>query len=124
MVLLHGHQGQAEVVLTEAQGAHGGLHGDGVALAEEGTDEGHELALEPGSLRHVPGEELVGDGHRLLGHHVGEHRDAPLAPHGQDGDDLVVIAGVDVQLVPHQGEGLHDLGDVAVGLLGCWASLT
>ena len=65
----------------------------------------------------VPGEELVGESHGLGGDHVGQDGDAAHAAHGQDGDDLVVVAGIDVQLVAHQGEGLHDLGDVAVGLL-------
>ena len=48
---------------------------------------------------------------------VGEHRDDTLAAHGQQRDDLIVVAGVQIQLVADQRHGLHDLADVAVGLL-------
>ena len=117
MLVLHGRQGQAQVVLAEAHGSHGGLDGDGVDLGEEGADELEILALHGRGAGHVSGEELVAQLRRLLGQEVRKHRDDALAAHGEDGHDLVVVAGVDVQLVAQQRLGLHNGGDVAVGLL-------
>ena len=45
------------------------------------------------------------------------HGDHAQAAHAHDGDDLVVVAGVHIHAAAQQGCGLHDLGDVAVGLL-------
>ena len=45
VVLFHGDQRQPQEVLAVAHRSHGGLHGDGVALAEQGADQGHVLAL-------------------------------------------------------------------------------
>ena len=73
------------------------------------------------SLSRRPGqvaiEEALAHLMGLGGHDVGQHRDHAAAAHREDGHHLVVVAGIDIQLIPHQSRGLHDPGDVAVGLL-------
>ena len=57
-----------------------------------------QTALERRSAANIPGEEQLAQPNRLLGQHIGEHGDAALAAHGEDGHDLIVVAGIDVQM--------------------------
>ena len=75
------------------------------------------MHLKLGGSGDVAREVAAGDLAGLPGQQVGQHGDAAHAAHGQDRHDLIVVAGVEVQLAVHQGHGLHDGGDVAVGLL-------
>ena len=51
--------------------------------------------------------------------HVGQHADHALAAQRQQRNDLVIVAGVDVQILPAGGGDLRHLADVAAGFLHC-----
>ena len=67
VALLHGGQGQTQIILAEAHGGHGGLDGDGVDLGEQGPDQGQILGLQRHGPGNVAGKELVADLHGLHG---------------------------------------------------------
>ena len=66
---------------------------------------------------HIAVEELVAHLAGLLGDQVRQHGDHAAAAQAQHGDDLIVIAGVDVHVFPHQVGNGRNLGDIAAGFL-------
>ena len=53
------------------------------------------------------------------GRHVGEHGDHTLSAEGHHRDDLVIVSGIEVDLVrtAHQLQRAEDVGEVAAGFL-------
>lgn len=96
---------------------HSGLHWDGVHLREQRLDEGQEVQLELETPHQIPIEKPLAELVHLPGDQVGENRNNPFAPQGQDGHHLVVVAGVEDEVIPAEVGGLRDLGDVPACLL-------
>ena len=112
-----GRQGQTAGAGVVAQQVHGFLHGDGVHVAEQDIAQLQHFQLQCGRFGAFPVEPQLANVVGLPGGHMGQHGDDALAAQGQQGDDLVVVAGVDVQLVAAQGCDLRHLADVAAGFL-------
>ena len=66
---------------------------------------------------HVPLPEQLADLLGFAGQDVGKHGNAAKAAHGEHGNDLIVVAGVNIHLVIHQRSGFHNRADVTVCFL-------
>ena len=110
-------QRQADAAGFPAQAIHRPLDGDGVRLFEQRPHQAHGLQLQAQAFGMVAVKPQLADVVGHLGRHVGQHADHALAAQRQHRYDLIVVAGVDVQLVAAQLRDLGDLHDVAAGFL-------
>ena len=110
-------QRQAASTGLPAQAVHRPLCGDRVNVGKQGLAQGQDFQLHLQAFLRFTGEPLGADVVSILGCHVGQHTDDALAAQSQQRDDLVVVAGVDVQLRTAGGSDLSYLADVAAGFL-------
>ena len=103
------HQRQAALAGLPAQHVHGVLHRDGVHLAEQCIGQRQHFQLQVACLGSVTVKEGLAAVVHQLRLDVGDDADDALAAEGQQGDHLVVVAGVDVQLVTAQLRDLRHL---------------
>ena len=80
-------------------------------------DERQKLALQRGAPGDIAIPEPGADLHGLAGQNVRQNGNDTAAAHGEDGDDLIVVAGVDAERITRERSRGHDAGNVAVGLL-------
>ena len=110
------HQGQAAGAGLKALQVHGVLYGDGVDLAEQAVGNAQQLQLQGSAFGGLAVKPQLADVMGLAGGNVGKNRDNALGSQREQGNDLVIVAGVDGQVVAAEGADLGHLADVAAGL--------
>ena len=100
-----------------AQHIHGVLDRDGIYFAEECIRQGQDLQLQLAGSFGVALKPCLAAVVHQLRLDIGDHTDDTLAAQRQQGNHLIIVARVDVQLVTAQLSDLGHLRDVAGGLL-------
>ena len=112
MYRLHRRERHAERAGLIAEELHRRLHGDGIDLAEERIDEIAVINLHLRSFRRLALKIELAHLVRVLRRDIGKHGDDTLAAERKNRDDLVVIAGVDIELLADMGCDAADLRNV------------
>ena len=110
-------QWQTYTAAAEAHEFNSLLDWNWVDFAEERVDEVHSVELDLCRAGNITVEVFLNHVMGLLWCDVGEHRDDALAAEGKDRHNLVVVAGVDIDVAISDGEEVADLADVAAGFL-------
>ena len=80
-------------------------------------DKRQQLTLQRGAAGNVAVPEAGADLDGLPGQNIGKDGNDTAAAHRKNGNDLVVVSGVNIQLIADKGRCGHDAGNVSVGLL-------
>ena len=115
--ITHPRERQAAVADVQAHQIHGLLDRDGVHIGEERVAQVDVLQLHLTALVGVSIQIAHDHIVHQLRQNVGDHGDHALRPQGEEGGNLVVVAGVDIQLIAAEGHRIRQGGDIAVGLL-------
>ena len=100
-----------------AEHSHCFLDGNGVHVGEERVDEGEIFALHGSTALDVTVPEALAHFGGFGGKHVGENGDDTLCTESEHGNDLIVVATVNGELIADQSNGFHELGEVAACFL-------
>ena len=89
----------------------------GLTSQKSASHRGQHLQLQLAGLGGITVEPCLAAVVNKLRLDIGDDADDALATQGQQGDHLVIVAGVDVQLVAAEGRDLRHLTDIAGGFL-------
>ena len=116
---LHLIQRQAAAAAAVSHQVHCLFDRNRIDVREQRVDQFQQLQLQLTALLDLAVKEQLADVVGLTRHDVGQHRDDTLCTQRQQGNNLVIVARVDIQLVAAGLDDLCDVGDVAAGFLGC-----
>ena len=119
MIRFHRSKRQAEIVFAPSHSRTSSLYGNRVDLAEERINKGEIVKLHLKSACCITVQILVAHLGSLLRKNVGKHGDDALTAERHNGDYLVVVAGVNVDIVAAKVRDLCDLGNISACFLNC-----
>ena len=114
----HGNERQSALARVEADQVHRRLDRDRVDVGEHDIHQLHIVEVHLGRFRKVIVQAKLTDLVHLLGAEVREYGDNAQRTQRHEGNGLVVVAGVDIQLVAAERTRLRNGGDIAVRFLG------
>ena len=119
MIRFHGSKRQSEIVLAPTHSSASRLYGNGVNFTEERIDKGEIVKLHLKCACCITVQILVAHLGSLLRKNVGKHGDNALSAKRHYGNYLVIVTGIDVDIVAAKVRDLCDLGNISACFLNC-----
>ena len=101
---------QAAFANLVAHDVKGFFNGNGVNVGEKGVDKRQILNLKRCCCLKIAVKSVLANVVGFLGAYIGKNRNNTLATQRKDGNNLVIVAGVDVKVVAAKGTGTGSCG--------------